>query len=144
MNSLPPGLGFCALLFSGGILLSACQQESPSQQSAAADSTSEAFSDDDVYVVVSQQPDCGGVEALQEYINNNPPEPFWPWTETEGKVFVQFVVSKEGEVVTPEVTRGVSEPLNTRALEAVQNLNCEPGVQEGQRVHVRMSLPVTF
>jgi TonB family protein len=128
------------LSFGGSALLGGCQQESDS----AADASSETSLSGEVYTVVSHQPDCGGVEPLQEYVENNPPEPFWPWTETEGRVLTQFVVTKEGEVVNPKVTRGVNDPLNSTAIAAVQHLDCTPGTQEGKRVHVQMSLPVPF
>lgn len=97
--------------------------------------------EDEIFVVVEQQPDCGGVEALQKQVEY--PD-FARKAGIEGRVFVQFVVNEEGNVVQPEVTRGVHKLLNEAALEAVQKLNCQPGQQRGNSVKVRMSLPVTF
>jgi protein TonB len=53
-------------------------------------------------------------------------------------------VNEEGNVVQPTVTRGVHKLLNEEALRAVQQLDCKPGMQRGNPVKVRMSLPVTF
>lgn len=97
--------------------------------------------EDEIFVVVEQQPDCGGVKALQDEVTY--PD-FAKKAGIEGRVYVQFVVNEEGNVVQPQVTRGVHKLLNEEALRAVKQLQCEPGQQRGQSVKVRMSLPVTF
>lgn len=101
----------------------------------------EESQEDEIFVVVEQQPDCGGVEALQDEVEY--PD-FARKAGIEGRVFVQFVVNENGDVVQPEVTRGVHKLLNEEALRAVQQLSCQPGQQRGESVKVRMSLPVTF
>lgn len=101
----------------------------------------EESQEDEIFVVVEQQPDCGGVEALQDEVTY--PD-FARKAGIEGRVFVQFVVNENGDVVQPEVTRGVHKLLNEEALRAVQQLSCKPGQQRGESVKVRMSLPVTF
>ena len=103
--------------------------------------SSEPVDPDEVYVIVEDEPECGGVQALQSKVEY--PE-FAKKAGIEGRVFVQFVVDETGEVVDPEVTRGVHQLLNQEALDAVQKMKCEPGRQRGQAVKVRMSLPVTF
>lgn len=97
--------------------------------------------EDEIFVVVEQQPDCGGVEALQDEVSY--PE-FAKKAGIEGRVFVQFVVDENGDVTDPKVTRGVHKLLNEEALRAVQSLQCQPGQQRGNAVKVQMSLPVTF
>ncbi|MFO8100518.1 MAG: energy transducer TonB [Salinibacter sp.] len=97
--------------------------------------------EDEVFVAVEQQPDCGGVEALQDEVEY--PD-FARKAGIEGRVFVQFIVDEEGQVQNPNVTRGVHELLDEEALRAVQQLECEPGQQRGDNVKVQMSLPVTF
>jgi protein TonB len=97
--------------------------------------------EDEIFVVVEQQPECGGVKALQQEVEY--PD-FARKAGIEGRVFVQFVVNEEGNVVQPTVTRGVHKLLNEEALRAVQQLDCKPGMQRGNPVKVRMSLPVTF
>jgi TonB family protein len=96
---------------------------------------------DKIYVFVEEQPDCGGVTALQKAVE-------YPQAARsqgiEGRVFVQFVVDETGAVGTPKVTRGTDPMLDLAALEAVSRLSCTPGRQGGQPVKVQMSLPVTF
>lgn len=98
-------------------------------------------SSEEVFVVVEEQPDCGGVAALVDQIQY--PE-FAKKAGIEGRVFVQFVVDENGSVTNPKVTRGVHKLLDEEALRAVRALECTPGEQRGTPVKVRMSLPVTF
>jgi TonB family protein len=61
----------------------------------------------------------------------------------EGKVYVQFIVNKQGDVENPQILRGV-EPLNEEALRVVKKAKFTPGTQKGQPVRVQFSLPITF
>jgi len=97
--------------------------------------------EDEIFVVVENDPDCGGREALQDLVEY--PD-FARKAGIEGRVFVQFVVDENGNVVNPRVTRGVHELLNEEAVSAVRELQCEPGQQRGEAVKVQMSLPVVF
>lgn len=116
-------------------------QSLDTSQGPPAPEEEEEEEEQEIFVVVEEQPECGGVQALQEEVEY--PD-FARKAGIEGRVFVQFVVNEEGNVVQPEVTRGVHKLLNEEALRAVQELNCEPGMQRGNPVKVRMSLPVTF
>ena len=97
--------------------------------------------EEEIFVVVENQPDCGGVAALQSEVEY--PE-FAKKAGIEGRVFLQFVVDKSGNVTNPRVTRGVHKLLDQEALRAVRTLQCTPGKQRGEAVKVQMSLPVTF
>lgn len=97
--------------------------------------------EDEIFVVVEQQPDCGGIKALQDKVQY--PD-FARKAGIEGRVYVQFVVNEKGQVVQPEVKRGVHKLLDKEALRAVKQLDCQPGMQRGEPVKVRMSLPVFF
>jgi protein TonB len=105
------------------------------------DGGEEEEKEDEIFVVVENQPDCGGVKALQKQVEY--PE-FAQKAGIEGRVFVQFVVDESGNVTSPTVTRGVHKLLNQAALDAVRKLDCEPGKQRGRAVKVQMSLPVMF
>ncbi|HLR33279.1 MAG TPA: TonB family protein, partial [Fodinibius sp.] len=62
----------------------------------------------------------------------------------EGRVIVQFIVNKQGEVEEPKIMRGVSESLNQEALRVVKQAQFKPGGQRGQPVRVQYSLPIIF
>jgi len=116
-------------------------QSLDTNQGPPAPEEEEEEEEQEIFVVVEEQPQCGGVKALQQEVEY--PD-FARKAGIEGRVFVQFVVNEEGNVVQPKVTRGVHKLLNEEALRAVQELDCEPGMQRGNPVKVRMSLPVTF
>jgi len=83
----------------------------------------------------------GGMTAFQESITY--PE-MAKEAGIEGRVIVQFVVDKDGNVTNSEVARGDHTLLNDAALTAVKEQTFEPGLEEGELVPVQMSLPVTF
>ena len=97
--------------------------------------------EEEIFVIVENEPDCGGVQALQSKVEY--PE-FAKKAGIEGRVFIQFVVDENGNVTNPTVTRGVHKLLDQEAVSAVKELSCTPGKQRGKPVKVRMSLPVTF
>jgi TonB family protein len=98
--------------------------------------------DADTFVIVEQMPELiGGLASIQQTLRY--PE-LAKRAGIEGRVFVQFIVDEQGNVVDPEVVRGVGSGLDAAALDAVRGARFKPGVQRGQAVRVRMSLPITF
>lgn len=98
--------------------------------------------EDEIFVVVEEQPKLiGGMKALQEQVDY--PE-FAQKAGIEGRVFVEFVVNKNGRVENPRVTRGVHKLLDDAAVEAVKKMRFKPGMQRNKPVKVRMTLPVKF
>ena len=96
----------------------------------------------EIFVIVEDMPELiGGLAAIQSNIRY--PE-IARKAGVEGRVFVQFVVDEEGNVVNPVVTRGLGAGLDEEAIRAVGQAKFTPGKQRGQPVPVRMSLPITF
>ena len=63
----------------------------------------------------------------------------------QGRVIVQFVVGKTGEISDIKVTRGVDPSLDREAVRVVSAMpKWTPGRQGGKAVNVRYTLPVTF
>ena len=61
-----------------------------------------------------------------------------------GRVVVRFIVGTDGVPGSIEVVRSVSPGLDRAAMDAVRGARFTPGIQNGQAVAVRMTLPVTF
>ncbi len=63
-----------------------------------------------------------------------------------GSVVVQFVVSPHGELENLEILRPSSPSNNAKAIEIITNLPEKfiPGEQAGEKVPVRMKVPVYF
>lgn len=96
----------------------------------------------EIFMVVEDQPELiGGMQALRESVEY--PQ-FAKKAGIEGRVIVQFVVNEQGNVVNPQVIRGVHKMLDEAAVEAVKKQKFKPGKQRGEPVKVQMSLPVTF
>ncbi|NOS93734.1 MAG: energy transducer TonB [Cyclobacteriaceae bacterium] len=63
----------------------------------------------------------------------------------EGKVFVQFVVDKEGNIIDTKVIKGIDPECDNEALKAVKSLpKWTPGYQRGKPVKQRFTLPIQF
>lgn len=62
----------------------------------------------------------------------------------EGRVFVQFIVTEEGEVEDPVAIRSPDPRLSVAAIHAVRASRFVPGSQRGRPVKVRFAVPVTF
>lgn len=111
---------------------------SPNQELAARASETP----DDVFVVVEEMPEIvGGLAAIQSQIKY--PE-IARKAGIEGRVIIQFVVDEEGNVVDPQVVRGLSGGLDAEAIRALQATRFKPGRQNGETVKVKMTLPFSF
>jgi periplasmic protein TonB len=62
-----------------------------------------------------------------------------------GKVYVQFVINKDGKVVDVQILRGVDPYLDKEALRVVAAMPAwSPGKQRGKTVKVSFQLPINF
>ncbi len=104
---------------------------------------------DSVYSVwaIQQEPEFpGGKQALLQYLANNIKyTPQAREMNVSGKVFISFVVDKEGKVIDADIIRGIGAGLDQVALNAVNAMpKWKPGKANGNPVSVRYALPVTF
>ena len=100
-----------------------------------------------IFDVVEELPEfLGGVEKLYEYLGNNInyPEQAKDFS-IQGKVFVQFVVWKDGTIKDIKVVKGAHKLLNKEALRVITNMpKWKPGKQRGVNVNARFTLPIKF
>lgn len=97
---------------------------------------------DDFFVVVEEMPELiGGLASLQQKISY--PE-LARRAGIEGRVYVQFVVDENGNVVDPKIIRGIGGGADEEALRVVSQAKFSPGIQRGQPVRVQYSLPIMF
>ena len=86
----------------------------------------------------------GGTNALYQFIANNfkyPDEALY--LDQQGKIYVSFVINKDGKVEQIKILRGVSYSLDNEAMRVVKLMpNWTPGTQEGKIVKVRYTLPI--
>lgn len=63
----------------------------------------------------------------------------------EGRVYVQFVVERDGSVSNIKVVRGVDASLDKEAVRVVSEMpKWKPGKQRGKAVRVSYTLPIVF
>nr|WP_294859703.1 TonB family protein [uncultured Fluviicola sp.] len=88
----------------------------------------------------------GGTEAMTNYLITNLRYPETAVaTKTTGKVFVSFIVTKDGKVSKSAIRRGVSKELDNEALRVISAMpNWIPGEKNGKKVDAEMVLPVSF
>ncbi len=88
----------------------------------------------------------GGYEAFYRFVGKNlkyPPQA--RRIGVEGKVFVHFVVDKDGSLSDISIARGIGAGCDEEVLRIVQmSPKWNPGLQRGNPVRVRMMLPITF
>ena len=97
--------------------------------------------------VVEQMPEFpGGTVELMKFIASNVKYPVKAQKEgVQGRVLVQFIIEKDGTVSGPKVVRAVNIYLDAEAVRVVKLLpKWKPGMQKGQPVRVKFTLPVTF
>jgi TonB family protein len=102
---------------------------------------------DDVFFIVEEMPEFpGGQEALRAFIKATMQYPeVAKENGIQGKVFVKFVVAKDGSVTDAKIFRGVDPSLDKEALRIVSNLpKWEPGKKGGEAVKVSYTVPVNF
>jgi periplasmic protein TonB len=102
---------------------------------------------DEIFVIVEEQPlPIGGMKAFYDHINSNIKYPsIARRMGVQGRVFVQFVIEKDGSITQVAVIRGISDSCNEEAIRVVANApDWKPGKQRGRSVRVRMVLPISF
>ena len=101
----------------------------------------------EVFSVVEVEPEFpGGVEALYKYLAENIKYPVLAKEKgTQGRVYVTFVVEKDGSVTDAKVLRGVSEEVDAEALRVINAMpKWKPGMQQGVPVRVQYNIPIVF
>ena len=63
----------------------------------------------------------------------------------QGKVYMRFVIEKDGSITNIEVLRSPDRNLEKEALRIINKLpKMTPGKQRGRPVRVPFSIPITF
>jgi len=79
--------------------------------------------------------------SLIEYLNKN----ITKYDETNGRVFVKFIIEKDGTISNTEVIRSINPILDAEALRIVNNFpQWTPGKIRDKAVRVEMICPISF
>ena len=144
-----------ALLLAGNI---SCSSEATKtddvKENAATEKANEAevivqepATKDEAFAVVEQMPEFpGGMKELMTYLKDNIKYPkAAQYKKVQGRVIVQFVVEKDGTPTEFNVVRSVDPDLDAEALRVLGGMpKWKPGMQKGQVVRVKYTVPVAF
>ncbi len=102
---------------------------------------------EDVFTVVEAQPRFpGGEAALYNYLQSTV---IYPESArkagVKGRVFVTFVVRKDGQLTDVATVLGLHPACDEEALRVVRAMpRWKPGQQSGCSVHVKFNIPISF
>lgn len=102
---------------------------------------------DSIYQIVEQMPEFpGGIDKLATYISENIKYPEAAKEKgVSGRVFISFVIEKDGAVSNVEVARGIGKECDDEAVRVVKAMpKWKPGLMKGKPVRVNYMLPVNF
>ena len=100
-----------------------------------------------VYNSVEQMPEFpGGMAEMMKFLQQNIQYPAnAAKNNVEGRVILQFVVEKDGQIGEVKVVRSVDPELDAEALRVVKSMpNFIPGRQDGKPVAVWYTIPISF
>lgn len=98
-------------------------------------------------IVAEKMPEFpGGEEALLNYVKSKARfTPLAAEYKVTGTMYVSFVVDENGKVIMPKIERGLGYGMDEMLLSVVKSIpDFEPAEQNGQKVKIRMMLPVKF
>ena len=107
----------------------------------------EEVAEEEIFQVVENDPEFpGGVEAMYTYLAQNIKYPqLARENNITGRVYVTFVVEKDGSVTNVRVLRDIGGGCGAEAVRIVKAMpKWTPGKQRGKAVRVQYNLPVNF
>jgi protein TonB len=111
------------------------------------ESAVEEVVEEEIFTIVEDMPSFpGGEEALFKYLGQNIKYPqIAKEAGITGRVFVNFVIDKEGNVTDVKVLRGIGGGCDEEAVRVVKNMpKWSAGKQRGKPVKVSYNLPIKF
>lgn len=100
-----------------------------------------------IFMVVEQMPEFpGGEEKLYKFLSDSIGYPeLAKQNHIQGKVYVAFVVEKDGSVTDARIIRGIGGGCDEEALRVIKLMpKWIPGKQRGIPIRVQYTLPVKF
>ena len=102
---------------------------------------------DEIFTIVEVQPTpVGGMKAFYSYVGDNLKYPNSAQRMgIEGRVFVEFVVERDGSLTDIKVAKGIGAGCDEEAIKVIsQAPKWNSGKQRGRNVRVRMVMPIVF
>jgi len=102
---------------------------------------------DEVFSVIEETATpIGGIPAFYRFVGENlryPPDA--RRHGIQGKVFVQFIIEKDGSITNPIIIQGIGGGCDEEVLRVIsKSPKWNPGMQKGKPVKQRYTLPIIF
>ena len=111
------------------------------------DAPEEEVYEEEIFTIVEKMPEFpGGIEALFSYLGKTLTYPAMAKdAKIQGKVYVTFVVDRDGSIANVKVLRGIGGGCDEEAVKVIKKMpKWEPGRQRGKAVRVQYNLPINF
>lgn len=128
----------CGNMFNNGELMQAAQET---------EEVKLAKVEGEIFNVVEESPEFpGGIQKMYEYIGQNLKYPeAAQQNDVQGKVFVKFVVTKDGDIGDIKTLKGIGHGCEEEVARILANMpTWQPGKQDGEKVNVYYTMPVNF
>lgn len=123
------------------------KEDEPIEPTITIEITEEDIVEEVPFIIVENMPMFpGGEKKMMEYVAKNVKYPqLAKEMGTQGRVFVSFVVEKDGSISNVELLRGIGNGCDEEAIRVVKSMpKWNPGLQCGRAVRVSCNLPISF
>lgn len=103
--------------------------------------------EEEIFTTVEQNPEFpGGISQMYKYISENMKYPSAAQrANVSGKVFVKFVVEKDGSIGDIQILKGIGFGCDEEASRVIKSMpSWSPGRQNGRNVRVYYTMPINF
>lgn len=122
-------------------------QENMLDEMVVVSGSGERLKEEPIFTTVEEQPEFpGGVGEMYQYIAERIkyPSPAQR-ANVQGKVFVKFVVQKNGDIGDIKVLKGIGFGCDEEAVRVISKMpKWKPGKQNGNPVNVYFTMPIAF
>jgi TonB family protein len=102
---------------------------------------------DTIYIICEKMPTFpGGEDSLMSFLEKNIKYPAdAKANKISGRVYVSFIIGKNGKVTNPKILRGKGYGMDEEVIRVVKLMPAwNPGMQDGKAIATKFNLPVSF
>lgn len=98
------------------------------------------------YTIVDQRPSPKkGMSSFYSYVGKSLYIPVEARNKVSGKIYMTFIVDKDGSLIEPKILKGVGHGIDESAINVIKEAKkWNPGIRRGIPVRVIYSLPITI
>jgi len=108
--------------------------------------TTDSLNIEHPYTVLSKAPEPKkGIQSFYSYVGKSMYIPIEARNKVYGKIYMTFIVDKDGTLIEPKILKGLGYGLDENAIKTIKNAKkWNPGIKRGIPARSRCSLPITI